>query len=66
MKREPDPNACEKHGAPKCYECLREHHLQETKFLIGLLERFGCLCGAPPDELQCNLHHDYPYLFAKR
>lgn len=62
IKREPDPNACEKHGQSKCYACLREHHLAETALLIRLLEEYGCDCD-PAASRVCALHEDYAYLF---
>lgn len=60
LKREPDPAACEKHGAPKCWDCLREHHLAETALLIRLLEEHGCDCA---EGRTCALHTRYAYLF---
>lgn len=62
LKREPDPAGCEKHGAAKCYDCLREHHLAETTLLIRLLEEHGCKCDPAAGRL-CEIHTKYPYLF---
>jgi hypothetical protein len=62
LKREPDPDGCEKHGRPKCYDCLREHHLAEATLLLELLEEHGCRCDPSAGHV-CVLHTKYPYLF---
>jgi hypothetical protein len=65
IKREPDPASCEKHGAARCWDCLREHHLAETALLIRLLAEYACDCE-PALKRVCELHAKYAYLFTPR